>query len=135
MWLGAHSWVRKTFNIDMEGEQTSTRPSFLPLPTNTPVDFIWGVIDTVPTTDFPDIRRKTAIHSASEGSLLIIPREGDFLVRMYIELDKLNVHERVSERNITLDQLIAAAGRILRPYTLEKAKQYGFDQAYLEACL
>ncbi|PZO89625.1 MAG: flagellar protein FlaI [Sphingomonas sanxanigenens] len=23
----------------------------------------------------------------------------------------------------------------LRPYTLEKAKQYGFDQAYLEACL
>ena len=23
----------------------------------------------------------------------------------------------------------------LRPYTLEKAKQFGFDQAYLEACL
>jgi pilus assembly protein CpaF len=23
----------------------------------------------------------------------------------------------------------------LRPYTLEKARQYGFDQAYLEACL
>jgi len=23
----------------------------------------------------------------------------------------------------------------LRPYTLEKAKQFGFDQPYLEACL
>ena len=23
----------------------------------------------------------------------------------------------------------------LRPYTLEKARQFGFDQAYLEACL
>jgi pilus assembly protein CpaF len=23
----------------------------------------------------------------------------------------------------------------LRPYTLEKAKQYGFDQPYLESCL
>jgi pilus assembly protein CpaF len=23
----------------------------------------------------------------------------------------------------------------LRPYTLDKAKQFGFDQAYLEACL
>jgi pilus assembly protein CpaF len=23
----------------------------------------------------------------------------------------------------------------LRPYTLDKAKQYGFDQPYLEACL
>jgi len=23
----------------------------------------------------------------------------------------------------------------LRPYTIEKAKQFGFDQPYLEACL
>jgi pilus assembly protein CpaF len=23
----------------------------------------------------------------------------------------------------------------LRPYTMEKAKQFGFDQPYLEACL
>jgi hypothetical protein len=23
----------------------------------------------------------------------------------------------------------------LRPYTLDKARQFGFDQAYLEACL
>jgi pilus assembly protein CpaF len=23
----------------------------------------------------------------------------------------------------------------LRPYTLDKAKQFGFDQPYLEACL
>jgi 2-polyprenyl-6-methoxyphenol hydroxylase-like FAD-dependent oxidoreductase len=41
------------------------------------------------------------------------------LVRIYVELDKLNENERVSSRNITIDRLIAAAQRILHPYTLE----------------
>jgi phenol 2-monooxygenase len=36
----------------------------------------WGVMDVLAVTDFPDIRLKSAIHSASEGSVLIIPREG-----------------------------------------------------------
>ena len=34
-------------------------------------------------------------------------------------LDKLNENERVSNRNITVDHLIAAAQRILHPYTIE----------------
>ena len=59
------------------------------------------------------------IQSANEGSILIIPREGGYLVRIYVELDKLNENERVSSRNITVDHLIAAAQRILHPYTLE----------------
>jgi len=40
-------------------------------------------------------------------------------VRLYIELDKLNPDERVSQKNITAPQLIAAAQRIMAPYTLE----------------
>ena len=39
--------------------------------------------------------------------------------RIYIELDKLSADERVASRNITPDDLIAAARRILHPYTLE----------------
>jgi phenol 2-monooxygenase len=70
-------------------------------------------------TDFPDIRIKAAIHSAEAGSILIIPREGGYLVRLYIELDKLGENERVSDRNITVDQLVAVARRILHPHTLE----------------
>jgi len=50
---------------------------------------------------------------------VLIPREGGYLVRIYVELDKLKEDERVAGRNITLDRLIAAAQRILRPYTLE----------------
>ncbi len=55
-------------------------------------------MDVLAVTDFPDIRLKSAIHSAREGSLLIIPREGGYLVRLYIELDKLGADERVAER-------------------------------------
>jgi 2-polyprenyl-6-methoxyphenol hydroxylase-like FAD-dependent oxidoreductase len=44
---------------------------------------------------------------------------GGYLVRLYIELEKLNENERVSSLHVTPDRLIAAAQRILRPYTLE----------------
>ena len=50
----------------------------------------WGVMDVLAVTDFPDVRFKSAIQSASEGNALIIPREGGYLVRIYIELDKLS---------------------------------------------
>ena len=79
----------------------------------------WGVMDVLAVTDFPDIRLKTAIRSAKEGNLLIIPREGGYLVRMYVELDELKEGERVSTRNITSDQLVAAAERIMHPYRLK----------------
>ena len=68
---GAHSWVRKTLGIAMEGEQTN---------------YIWGVIDIIPQTNFPDIRNKSVIHSEN-GSCMIIPREED-KVRLYIQLSE-----------------------------------------------
>ena len=55
----------------MEGEQT---------------DYIWGVVDLTPETDFPDIRNRCAIHS-NNGSCMVLPREGD-KVRIYIQLDQ-----------------------------------------------
>ena len=58
----------------------------------------WGVMDILAVTDFPDIRLKAAIQSINEGNLLIIPREGGYMVRMYIELDKLKEDERVGPR-------------------------------------
>jgi phenol 2-monooxygenase len=101
---GARSTVRKSLGLALYGDSANQ---------------VWGVMDVLAVTDFPDIRIKAAIHSAHEGSLLIIPREGGYLVRMYIELDKLNENERVSQRNINADHLVAAARRILHPYSLE----------------
>jgi phenol 2-monooxygenase len=51
--------------------------------------------------------------------MLIIPREGGYLVRLYIELDKLAEGERVASKAITAERLVKAAQRIFRPYTLD----------------
>ena len=75
-------------------------------------------MDLLAVTDFPDIRYKAAVQS-EHGNLLVIPREGGYLLRLYVEMDKLGDDERVAQRGITVDQLIAAAQRILHPYTLE----------------
>ncbi len=101
---GARSAVRKALGLALHGDSANQA---------------WGVMDVLAVTDFPDIRIKTAIQSAKEGSLLIIPREGGYLVRLYVELDRLDENERVTSLNITTDRLIAAARRILNPYTLE----------------
>jgi 2-polyprenyl-6-methoxyphenol hydroxylase-like FAD-dependent oxidoreductase len=101
---GARSAVRKSLGQPLLGDSANQA---------------WGVMDVLAVTDFPDIRIKSAIQSANQGSVLIIPREGGYLVRLYIELDKLSEDERVSSLNITTDQLVAAAQRILHPYTLE----------------
>ena len=76
-------------------------------------------MDVLAVTDFPDIRLKAAIQSAHDGSALIIPREGGYMFRIYIELDKLAENERVANLNITPDHLVAAARRILHPYSLD----------------
>lgn len=101
---GARSGVRKALGLPMRGDSANKA---------------WGVMDLLVVTDFPDIRIKSIIQSASKGNLLIIPREGGHLVRFYIEMDKLGESERASSLNITSDRLIAAAKDILHPYTLE----------------
>ena len=79
------------------------------------VDSIWGVMDIHPRTNFPDIRKKCAIQT-SNGSLLIIPREGGSMVRFYIELGS-----STPVKDVVLDDLHAAAKTILNPYKLEVA--------------
>src|SRR5262249_40712057 len=66
---------------------------------------------------------------ATEGNILIIPREGGYLVRLYVELTKLDIGERVASRNITLEELIAKAQRILNPYRFE-AKEIPWWSVY-----
>jgi phenol 2-monooxygenase (NADPH) len=79
----------------------------------------WGVMDILANTDFPDVRQKCLITSAREGNVLILPREGGYLFRMYVELDKLNPDERVANLNLTVDHMIASANRIMRPFTID----------------
>ena len=100
---GARSGVRRSIGRQLVGDSAN---------------HAWGVMDMLAVTDFPDIRYKVAVQSEN-GNLLVIPREGGYLVRFYVEMDKLGDEERVANRGITLDKLIAAAQRILHPYKLE----------------
>lgn len=101
---GARSAVRKSIGRALEGDSANQA---------------WGVMDVLAVTDFPDVRLKALIQSAGEGTIIIIPREGGYLIRIYVELDKLSENERVASRNIGVEHLIAAAQRILRPHTFE----------------
>ena len=101
---GAHSWTRQQLGFSLNGDST---------------DFIWGVLDIIPVTDFPDIRLRCAIHSANDGSIMVIPRENK-LVRLYTQLREVPVGEggRADRSKITPDMILKSAQRIIAPYKL-----------------
>ncbi|KAK5724402.1 hypothetical protein LTR15_004447 [Elasticomyces elasticus] len=101
---GSRSGVRRAMGYEMKGDFANQA---------------WGVLDALVTTDFPDLRLKTAIHSADAGSILIIPREGGYMARFYIEMDKLSPDERIASKNVTAESLIETAKRIFHPFTFE----------------
>ena len=111
---GARSVVRTSIGRELHGDSAN---------------HAWGVMDVLGVTDFPDVRCKCLIQSAHEGSMLIIPREGGYLFRLYVELTALEAGERIASRNITLDELIAKAQRILHPYKLD-AKEVPWWSVY-----
>ncbi|KAF4341962.1 phenol 2-monooxygenase [Fusarium beomiforme] len=98
---GAHSTVRKSLGFKMVGDSS---------------DSVWGVMDVYPITNFPDIRKKAMLQSKNDGNLMIIPREGDELVRFYIELPG------TSSRDVTEQDLINKVKRIFHPYSIDIAR-------------
>jgi phenol 2-monooxygenase len=79
----------------------------------------WGVMDVLAVTDFPDWRMKSFVRSQDEGILMVLPREGGHLVRLYVELDRLGEHERAADRGMGAEDIVAKAQRILRPFQLD----------------
>ncbi|WP_372498059.1 FAD-binding monooxygenase [Sinomonas terrae] len=101
---GARSAVRRSLGIGLRGDARN---------------HAWGVMDLLAVTDFPDIRLKSVIQSAHGGSILLIPREGGYLVRLYVDLGDHDPGDRDARARFTPESLIGAAQRILHPYTLE----------------
>ncbi|KZT67328.1 hypothetical protein DAEQUDRAFT_673415 [Daedalea quercina L-15889] len=114
---GAHSWVRKSCDIVMEGEQT---------------DYIWGVVDMFYETDFPDIRNRCAIHSAN-GSCMVIPRENE-IVRLYAQLsdtDVVDANGRVDKTKMGPQQLLEVANKSLYPYKISSKGEVDWWTIYI----
>lgn len=113
---GAHSIVRQCMGLKLEGES---------------LDHIWGVIDFVVDSDFPDIRRRSAIHSPA-GSIMIIPREriatGDYLTRLYVQVPGEFGHDaRTFRSKVTLESILEQARAAFKPYYIKPKENAPID--------
>lgn len=95
--------VRARYVVGCDGARSAVRGSIGRDFHGTRAHQPWGVMDVLAVTDFPDIRLKTLIKSADQGSILIIPREGGYMVRIYIELDKLAPDQRISATDMSVE--------------------------------
>ncbi|MFL5850901.1 MAG: FAD-binding monooxygenase [Solirubrobacteraceae bacterium] len=125
---GESSIIRAKYVVGCEGSRSRTRTAIGRELAGDATDESWGVMDVLAVTDFPDIRVKAAI-SASQGNILIIPREGGYLVRLYIELNRVGETDRLDNRSVTPEMLAEVANRILYPYTIE-VRQVGWWSVY-----
>ena len=117
---GAQKTVRAKYVVGCDGARSGVREAIGAVPRGDFANHAWGVVDMLATTDFPDIRLKAAIQSADEGNILLIPREGGYLVRLYVDLGETDPKQRDTFRDQhTQDSVIATAQRVLRPYTLD----------------
>lgn len=116
---GESQTVRARYVVGCDGARSSVRQAIGGALHGDAAHQAWGVMDILAVTDFPDFRMKAIIQSAAEGSILLLPREGGYLVRLYVELDRLAEDERVADRGMTVDDIIARAKRILSPHTLD----------------
>ena len=117
---GAERSIRARYVVGCDGARSAVRQSIGAEPHGDYANHAWGVMDMLAVTDFPDIRLKAAIQSADEGNILLIPREGGYLVRLYVDLGDVDPNDRGTVRQkYTAEMVIEAAQRVLRPYTLE----------------
>ncbi|MGJ4846317.1 FAD-dependent monooxygenase [Leifsonia sp. Le1] len=101
---GARSRVRASLGHHLHGEAAM---------------HAWGVLDVLANTDFPDIQVKCSIQSHGAGSILLIPREGGYLVRMYVDLGEVDGTDAGAIRSTPVDAMIARINTIIAPYSLD----------------
>jgi len=101
---GARSNVRAALGHKLEGDASL---------------HAWGVIDVLCNTDFPDFQVKCSIQSHNAGNILLIPREGGYLSRLYVDLGNIDENDAGEIRKTSLDEIIRRANAILHPYTLD----------------
>ena len=100
---GARSVVRRSLGLELKGD---------------PQLHAWGVLDVLGRTTFPDIRRKSII-VAPTGGLAVIPREGGYLTRLYVDLGEIEPGDQKFRERVTKEFIVDAAKRLFAPYSFE----------------
>lgn len=126
---GETSTIRARYVVGCDGSRSGTRTAIGRELVGDPMNQSWGVMDAFAVTDFPDIRLKCAIHSANQGNILIIPREGGYMVRFYVALDNVRDKEMLENRSVTPEKLATVTNRILSPYSID-VKDVGWWSVY-----
>jgi phenol 2-monooxygenase (NADPH) len=116
--VGTERTVRAKYVVGADGARSRVRESIGCTMKGDKANHAWGVMDVLAVTDFPDIRTKCSIQS-SAGNILLIPREGGYLFRMYVDLGEVPADGGVAVRGTTVEQIAAKANEIMAPYTLE----------------
>jgi phenol 2-monooxygenase (NADPH) len=104
---GAHSAIRQSIGRRQEGGGH---------------DKAWGVMDLLAVTDFPDIRFKCTIQAGNGNSILLIPREGGHLIRLYVDMGEI-----APDTWLTKEEVLAQAQGVLAPYTLDVKETVWFS--------
>jgi phenol 2-monooxygenase (NADPH) len=111
--------VRANYVVGCDGARSNVRKAIGGALHGDAAHQAWGVIDLLATTDFPDWRRKSFVRSQDDGILMVLPREGGHLVRLYVELDNLGEDERAADRGMAAKDIISKAQRIFSPFKLD----------------
>jgi len=115
---GLERVVRAKYVVGADGARSSVRRSIGAKLSGDKANHAWGVMDTLALTDFPAVRTKCAIHSQA-GSILLIPREGGQLFRLYVDLGEVPENDNGKVRQTPLEEMIERAKAILNPYSLD----------------
>ena len=116
---GKRETIRARYAVGCDGARSAVRASIGRTLVGDSANQAWGVMDVLAVTSFPDIRMKSLIQSSGGGSIVVIPREGGYLVRIYVEMDLLDKSERVHNRNFSVEDVIAATRKVLAPHTFD----------------
>ncbi|MEV1131335.1 FAD-binding monooxygenase [Agromyces sp. NPDC049794] len=115
---GEHRTVRAKYVMGADGARSRVREAIGCHMVGDKANHAWGVMDVLAETDFPDIRTKCSIQSEA-GNILLIPREGGFLFRMYVDLGVVPEDDYGAVRETPIEEIIRRANAIIHPYTLE----------------
>ncbi|GAA4369522.1 FAD-binding monooxygenase [Agromyces bauzanensis] len=115
---GQHRTVRAKYVMGADGARSRVREAIGCHMVGDKANHAWGVMDVLAVTDFPDIRTKCSIQSEA-GNILLIPREGGFLFRMYVDLGVVSEDDYGAVRETPIEEIIRRANAIIHPYTLE----------------
>ncbi len=116
---GQTATIRANYVVGCDGARSTVRKAIGGALHGDAAHHAWGVIDLLATTNFPDWRMKSFVRSQDAGILMVLPREGGHLVRLYVELDALGEDERAADRGMDAQDIIAKAQRIFHPFKLD----------------